>query len=201
MALPKPKPNGSKEQSLSELIQSLAREASRTQLSGFCHNEEVTIRELRLTEDYNQEHWIVAILVSAKALNISFRTHFSNETARTIAARGLNLAHDKVSLEVARDYISEFCNLTAGMIRRTLQQAEIIEGDLTLSLPVQEKVASFALGGGEQDIIDCWAMNVIGCELICAANLRIFDWEKLKLLENKKLATMIVSDEGAINFL
>jgi len=187
-------------QHLSGLLQSLSRQSAKSQLEGLCHRQDAEIRELRLTEDYSQEHWIVAIVVSAKALNICFRTHFSIAAATNLAVKGFGLSAENVTSEVAKDCIGEFCNLTAGSIRRTLQKAKVIEDVPGLSLPTVHKAEDY-VAAPKHDVIDCWAMQILGSEVICASNLSIFDWERVRHLEATKLATMLVSDAGTISFL
>jgi hypothetical protein len=79
-------PANDNRQKVAERFRELSRQAAKSQLEKFCGGTAM-LRELKLTEEFDYEHWLASILVNSKVISIGFRAHYDTETGQKLAAR------------------------------------------------------------------------------------------------------------------
>jgi CheY-specific phosphatase CheX len=79
------------------------------------------------------DHWMALILVSGKALRITFKVHFNIKSTKKMASPIYGKSPEKIEIRQAKDFIKEFCNLAAGYIKKIFEDQSL---DVGISLPL-----------------------------------------------------------------
>ncbi len=118
-------------------------------------------------------HWMSLILVSGPALKITFKAHFKNKVARLLAAPVYSKEPDALTEEQGLDFMREFCNLTAGSIKKALLNHNIKTG---VSLPVVTRGFDelfFSSAAMPNVYSDRWTINSPVGEIHCSVNVEV----------------------------
>ncbi|MFY7931000.1 MAG: hypothetical protein ACOVS5_19185, partial [Oligoflexus sp.] len=78
-------------------------------------------------------HWMSFILLAGEGGKIMFKAHYSSADIQGLVARALNKDVDKINRQLTSDFMREYCNLTAGVIKARLAEVGIHTG---LSIPI-----------------------------------------------------------------
>lgn len=196
-----------KEKDAEKLITSMVRLASVTQLQVVtsASEDEITIEDVLPDTDLSYDHWVSVIFVSGKALRMTFRTHFSSKDARSLAARTFEKEIEEVNVEISHDFIREFCNLTAGAVKRCIIEAQS-DDESDVSIGVPEQFPSYDGVNIKNEVskrphTNFWALKLDENELICAASIEVLDWSLIESIETLEFSSILVSSEGDIQFL
>ena len=95
-----------------------------------CREKKMTPYEMMLSE--SQERMLL-ILVSGKALRITFKVHFNIKSTKKMASPIYGKSPEKIEIRQAKDFIKEFCNLSAGYIKKIFEDQSL---DVGISLPL-----------------------------------------------------------------
>ncbi len=78
-------------------------------------------------------HWMTLILVAGESLRVTFKAHFSTTAAQQLAQKSLNTDADVISSAQVKDFMKEYCNMTAGNLKNAFLNSQIEVG---ISLPL-----------------------------------------------------------------
>jgi CheY-specific phosphatase CheX len=157
-----------------------------------------------LDDSYAREvhgNWMGLILVSGKEVRVTFKTYFNIKDVRIILASMLGKEPSDMSKELAIDFMKEFSNLTAGFIKKILEENEN-PIDTGISLPIVTKGFDdlFYKAINAKEIQDFWAIDVQGVRFYCSPCINIFNENKLKSVLMPVLSDDD-DDDGDIDFL
>ena len=79
------------------------------------------------------DHWMALILVSGKALRMTLKVHFNIKSSKKMASPIYGKTPEKLEVRQAKDFIKEFCNLSAGSIKKIFEDQSV---DVGISLPL-----------------------------------------------------------------
>ncbi len=154
-------------------LKALIRNISWSRIAQRGKPEDFEIKEL-LTKPAVYSHWMAIILVSGTKATITFKVHFKTKNAKRLAAPSYGLAPEALARAQAIDYMREFCNLTGGGIKLSLQSLV----DLHLSLPIVTRGFDeifFAEQTRPNSISDHWRLASGESEVICSTTIDFFD--------------------------
>ena len=77
--------------------------------------------------------WMSLILISGSIGRITFKVFYYSHEIATIAANALQKDSSQISTEQSGDFVKEFCNLTAGAIKKIFEENGFRVG---ISLPL-----------------------------------------------------------------
>jgi len=190
-------------------LRGFVRESAKKRLETAACVPDIPIEELEGINCVETEHWVAIIVISAAALRIKFRVHFTYESALKYMHGNPNL-RDKSAQSTAMDFVREYCNLTAGAIKLGLQQFYTVgtnkDDEFVVNLPDQQvgKIQHSLeqnVNAENKTVSDCWRFNHGGEFLICASRIEIINLEATKKLCEADLSSVLVSDNGDIEFL
>ena len=170
-------------------LTNLFRLVSQHQLELYTKQGTVTIRDIPSDYDMSFDHWIASIAVSGEMLRFRFRVHFTSVAARHLAAMGLGMDPEKVPARIAHDFMREYCNLTAGSMKRWLQNPGAENVSYQVSLP--HKKAAYSDVKLAEELPQSWSLAIGGCEVICVSNVTVFHPESLQFLADPQLEATI----------
>ena len=185
----------------------LVRTAALGNFTRYMRRENPQIKEITASEPLAFDHWIMLILVKSKVLNVSFQTHFTSPVARKLAATGLNLPEKQLTYKICHDFMQEFCNLTAGSIKKHLLDTCLRADSFDMTVQVPEKVPAYDEVNLFKDLKknklhDCFGIEFsAGDEITCATHVKIFDYEALSAIKQLDISVLTVDDEGQVEFL
>ena len=138
------------------------------------------------------------VLVSGSALKCTFKAHYTTKNALLLAASQMHMPVSHVPASVGRDFMREFCNLTAGAIKAALFQLNISCG---ISLPLISRGFDEVMFAADFDlpnvIYDVWQLRWVGGAISCSILYEVFDWEALCEID----ASVRSDAEGDVDFL
>jgi hypothetical protein len=132
-------------------------------------------------------NWMSLVLISGPLLRITFMAHFNQKDIAPILADIYNqndMHEDKLNRKIT-DYMKEYCNLTAGHIKKIFGSQEISVG---ISLPVLLNGFDAVYMKPEmnqkfvKNISDAWILNPTNHEhgkVICSTMIELFNIESL----------------------
>lgn len=115
---------------IAEKLVSLTRSLSVNRLRAYARDENIEAFQRPLAPVYS--NWMALILVVSRAVRVTFKVHYKLESVKPLAA----LLYDKpegMSIHQTTDFMKEYCNLTAGMVKKALELADVSVG---ISLPI-----------------------------------------------------------------
>jgi hypothetical protein len=152
-----------------EKLKTLIRNISRSHLTQQGLAEDVQILDLEF-KPLVYSHWMAIVLVTSKQIKITFKTHFKTRNAQLLAAPLFGLPPNEVSTDRAADCMREYCNLTAGGIKRAL----LSHMETHLSLPIITRGFDelfFALNEGRTSLEDRWILAYRDNQIICTSSV------------------------------
>lgn len=134
-------------------------------------------------EDYKQQvhaNWMSLILISGTSLRITLRVHFNLYQIKKLLTQTLDIESPKDSQ--ALDFVKEFCNLTAGFVKSTMEEHDM---DAGISLPIVTKgfdeIFYTPINSDEKQ--DLWFMEVGGYPIVCTPSFNIYDQDQVDKLQ------------------
>jgi hypothetical protein len=203
MTAKKQEVNGERDVAFS-FLREFIRNAATTRLSSCVKDYQVEIREIGDDEDFSYDHWIAAIVISATTIRVNFRVHFTTKAAREFVAMN-QVLKNATDPNISHDFVREYCNLTAGAIKRGLDHVNSDGGGYIVNLPYQtpafDNVTNLSKGVDRDLVKDCWAYRLNGQELICVTEIEVLDWRLIGGLTDVDMSSLIVTDDGLVEFL
>ena len=115
-----------------EKIKSMIANVAISRLRSLCQREDFEIQEVS-GEEQVFAPWMSLILISGPQIRLTFKAYFKSKTAAAFAAPLFRLPVEQILVDQAIDFIREYCNLTAGGLKKALADAGLSTG---ISLPV-----------------------------------------------------------------
>jgi len=137
--------------------------------------------------------WLTVIDVKASVLKIIFTVYVPTHAGVKYASLGLGADLKDTTLEMAEDFFSEFCNLTAGCIQSSLQETENFITPVVISLPNTLKSTHDNPGKVEpsqnaaNNLNDHWILSGEAGEISCFSSLIIKDTSLVEHLGEVKM--------------
>ena len=182
-----------------KIIRDIIRNSSLMRLKTHAACEDFDIIDADVKDAKIYAPWMSLILVSGKAVRVTFKAHYMNKDAQYLAARVYGSKVDEVKKEQADDFIKEFCNLTAGLIKKSLEDATLSVG---ISLPLVTRGFDeifFPVEGRKNTYMDAWELNYAEASILCSALIEVFDDSVLDKVRPLELEDS--DDDGEIDFL
>lgn len=187
---------------VSENLQKLVRFASLERMKTVAHRQDIISEELpyaanRLTV---HAHWMAFILLAGEGGKITFKAHYSSSDIQGLVARALNKDIDKINADLIGDFMREYCNLTAGVIKAKLADVGIHTG---LSIPIVTRGFD-EIWRMDRDVsneiisIDAWHLKWPSGSVICTMAARADVWAAAQDLKDP---TSDTSSESDMEFL
>lgn len=183
---------------LAAAVKKLMRSASESRLRSQCWRQDLEVREIQ-GEIPVLGHWMSVILISHPAIKLIFRAHFNGVEARKLAAGPYKKGANEVTLSQAQDFANEFCNLVAGLIKRSFEKQNIVMG---ISLPLGTRgfdEVYFPGEDGTRMFTDRWSIGGGDASLSCSASIEVQEAGRFPALDLDALLDL--DDEGGIEFL
>ena len=154
-------------------LKAAIREISQLMLNTHSRRTDFILKDLTTT-DQILAHWMALILVSGSNLKITFKAHFATHLAKNLAAPIYGKSTEELSDEQSLDFMKEFCNLSAGSIKRVLLNIEQKTG---VSIPVVTRGFDelfFSTSSLPNVFADAWTLTCALGQLHCSAVIELF---------------------------
>lgn len=132
--------------------------------------------EMENQDDFCYGHWMAFIMISGSAIRIMLKLHFKKSTAITmLGSKAKNESGEKAD-RMAMDFMKEQCNLMAGALKSSFNNAKIITG---LSIPLVTRGFDEAVFSDKVDrskINDVWKLEWDEGTIVCSSVIEILEW-------------------------
>ncbi|MBY0472262.1 hypothetical protein K2X30_13935 [bacterium] len=155
-------------------LKRLVRNISKSRLVLHGNRSDVELGEIQ-GSPWVYAHWMSIILVSGKDVKMIFKAHFMSKDAKLLASVPYKKASSAIRIEQALDFMREFCNLTAGAIKRSLSDAKVMTG---VSLPLVTRgfdEVFFQANQVKNNIFDQWRLHGPDFEIGCTVSIETFE--------------------------
>ncbi len=149
-------------------------------------------------------HWMCAILLAGPALRLTFRAHFLTEKIRHIVGNALQKESRNLGDDLIRDFVREFCNLTTGRLKRSLEKNQM---DLGISIPLVVRGFDEVFTptpDGQKKVVESWILESPKGSLLCSLYFELLDPAGLSFLTDEAVSKMIAAEsarDSEIEFL
>lgn len=178
-------------------LQNLVRQSAVSRLKLYSQREDIVVEEIE-NPPRVFAHWMSIILVAGRALRATFKAHYMTKEAKYYALKAYAKPIEELTEQQAADYMKEYCNLTAGNIKRLLEVNSVSAG---ISLPLVTRgfdEVFFPITPGQFIFRDHWRMVSEGHPLDCSVVIEVYDEAQLKDL---KIDDQSEEDLGEVDFL
>ena len=104
-----------------ETLKTICRDLSLSRIKTHACLEDITVAE---TEDFGKKdnigQWLSLIFVSSHAVKLNFKCQFYSEDAAFFTAKAIGKEVGEISKQNVDDFVKEFCNLSAGAVKKSL---------------------------------------------------------------------------------
>ena len=172
----------------------LIRQKSILGLEAISKKQELQIDTLSI-DDKVLGHWMSVITVSGDKIHITFKVQFSIKTANEFSKHTFKHVKEAISNSQNKDFMREFCNMTAGYIKNTLINNGLVVG---VSLPLLCRgFDNFFFEPSIHSISgkDCWKLSELNNSIYCSSVIDLADNLILHALEDSEIQT------GDVEFL
>ena len=153
-------------------------------------------------------HWTALILVSGGDLKLTLKVHYYLDEAKVFGAQAGSLPENSDSASSDRlthDFIKEYCNLTAGRLKRLFEDQKFVTG-ISLPLITRGFDEVFSPGpNGTTSFEDAWEFRLDGHSIACTSKVEVIESKTLLELCKTGAFTLINAaesvDEGEVEFL
>ncbi len=152
-----------------EKIKLLIRSTSAGALEAMAQKPGVSLQEISADKKIFG-HWMSLISISGDQLHITFKVQFSVAMARAYAGNGVQENSHEISNSHSKDFIREYCNLLAGIIKNKLAENDIIVG---ISLPLLSRGFDnlfFTTTDPSGSSVDRWKLAYKDLEIFCISD-------------------------------
>ena len=164
----------------------IIRQVSLLRLKAYAENNDFKLKE---ASKYNPHGYVFAnymamIIIAGQSVKITFKTFFNHQDSKPIARYLYNT--DYVDHNRSLDVIKEYCNLTAGYLKKILVENDIMVG---ISLPIATRGFNEVFWDVDESndkitFEDCWQLVSSKSSLHCSYQVEIMDTGKLNTLTN-----------------
>lgn len=183
-----------------EALKDLCRNGSMSRLKAHSKTDYLVVSDwpAHLTEYKDTGEWLSVIFVKSTAIKVLFKAHYHAKEIRQWVCRAQGIDIQDVTNEKCQDFIKEFCNLSAGLLKNAFEQT-----DSRISLPLitrgsDEMFFSCDYQGGKQIFEHKWVIGDLESQVFCSAEIEVYDSQSLE----KLLLTSFGggSDNGDVEF-
>lgn len=165
-----------------KILEDLCRNGTLSRMRSHARLNDITIEELNGEEAAMASvgQWLSLIFIASKAVKIVFKTHYQANDIRFFAANALELPNpDRVTQKQIEDFVKEFCNLSAGIIKIAFE-----ETGSRISLPMVTRASDDMFfnsdyNGGKQVFEDRWLLKHAKGQMACSVVIEVFDKKSL----------------------
>ena len=161
-------------------LKKICRELSLSRIKTHSCIEDITVVE---TEDFGKKddvgQWLSLIFVSSHAVKLNFKCQFYSDDAAFFTAKAIGKEVDGISKQNIDDFVKEFCNLSAGAIKKSLEGSGLTS---LISLPLMTRGSDdvFFKSHPRKDkgpivYSDSWDLMHEGKALTCHIYFEIYD--------------------------
>ncbi len=164
---------------------------------------DLATRDLTPNEDLSYDHWVCCIAVAFKGFAVTFSVHFGSKMARHLASVSVGKASQELNPQFCHDFMREYCNVTAGLIKEKLRQCNFEVADSAkVMLPVQEPSFDIVkLDDQSGSWLSNWILSYMGqSSLICSAKVQVENPAVLVNLEKLDNPAILIDDTGDVDF-
>ena len=181
------------------------REVSLRRMKNHSCNDGVILKEASKLEESKDAigQWLSLIFVSAQAVKMSFKSYYYSEDANFFTSTALGYdSQDKVTKNQVDDFIKEFCNLTAGAIKESLELGGIKS---LISLPLVTRGQDYIFFEVKESdrnplvLTDIWDLELGGHIITCRIVFEVWDQEAMSKIVHSVFGAER-DDEGEIDF-
>ena len=173
----------------------LSRETARKSLIDFSHLASIANRGFEPTLPVHG-HWMSFILLSGEALRIVFKVHYATADASFFASRAYGIEQNVCSKPRALDFVKEFCNVTAGALKASLENYGL---KLGVSLPSTTRGFDEIFFRRNQNAqSDIWIVECDEAKFTCSIDFEILD---SALSFNEPTGGAATTESGNLDFL
>lgn len=163
-----------------ENLKKLVRKKVQQTLTRSARLGETKISEVKNADDFAYDHWMAFIMISGSSIRIMLKIHFNTSTAITMLTHKPRRQKDNEKLQrMAMDFMKEQCNLMAGTLKGSFNNAKIVTG---LSIPLVTRGFDEAVFSDKVDrskINDVWCLEWSEGTVTCSSVLEILDWNEI----------------------
>ena len=177
-------------------MRDLVRNVSIDRFRRAAQNENFILLESSKVERQVYDHWMALILVSGKALRVTLKVHFNIKSSKKMASPIYGKSPEKLEVRQAKDFIKEFCNLSAGYIKKIFEDQSV---DVGISLPLVIRgfdEVFFEKQQKESILEDKFRIETNGIGVLCTNIIEVFNQDVLN-----KIDINIEEEEEEIDFL
>jgi len=181
------------------------REVSLRRMKNHSCNDGVILKEASKLEESKDAigQWLSLIFVSAQAVKMSFKSYYYSEDANFFTSTALGYdSSAKVTKSQVDDFIKEFCNLTAGAIKESLELGGIKS---LISLPLVTRGQDYIFFEVKESdrnplvLTDIWDLELGGHIITCRIVFEVWDQEAMSKIVHSVFGAER-DDEGEIDF-
>lgn len=180
-------------------VMKLVKASALARLKSYAQCPDFEIREYK-NEVGVHAHWMSLILISGRYLRLTFKAHYSSDVAKNLAARAMGRSGSDITDHQAADFMKEFCNLTAGGIKKYFED---LGQSVGISLPLVTRGFDelfFSVPNLKTTFEDVFMLAYPESDIVGSVNVEIFDLDALKefkYVEKQGSA----QDDGEVDFL
>ena len=151
------------------------------------------LRDYAVGEDWKLESFktdlaiygdrMALVLISGKPVKLTFKAHFMESEAKNLATKVYHKPVTSISTEQALDFMKEFCNITAGSLKKMLHEQGLITG---ISLPLVVRGFDEIYFSPSDELMsfeDHWRLSASAVKVICSINIEIYQPEVISTLQ------------------
>lgn len=145
-------------------------------------------------------HWMSIVLVSGNGVKLTFKTHFMTKLALRLASKIYQKTPETLSEEQGLDFMREYCNLCAGLMKRLFLVADMRTG---VSIPVVTRGFDeifFPKISDVNSVHDCWIVDCGIGQFYCTT-ITEFTQEVDLSKFNVTIKQLQSTDDGSVEFL
>ena len=188
-----------------EKLKSEIRDVSLRRMKNHSCNDVVSLKDAAELEERKSVvgQWLSLIFVSSPAVKMSFKSYYYTDDANYFTATALGLEKvDSVTKEQVDDFIKEFCNLTAGAIKESLELGGVKS---LISLPLvtrgQDYIFFEIVETKKNPLVltDIWDLELNGHVITCRVVFEVWDEEAMSKMVHSAFDAD-KDDDGEIDF-
>lgn len=183
-----------------EVLKDLCRNGSVTRMKAHSKADYLVVNDWvdSLKKPNESGEWLSVIFLKSTAIKVLFKVHYNPREVRQWVARALSINTQDVTNEKCQDFVKEFCNLSAGLLKTAFE-----EGDPKISLPFvtrgsDEGFFSADVTGGKKLFQQQWSISDLESQIFCSAEIEVFDAKSLDQLLLKSFGGD--SESGDVEF-
>ena len=154
------------------VLRDTLRKASEVRLKQYLDQPEITVETVKEQGTLIFGFWMSLILIFGPEFQITFKVHYNTKSIQKMSRNALP---NNSSSDVVADFVKEYCNLVAGLIKSYFESIHVPSG---VSLPLVSRGFDdvFSIHQLMSDsILDIWTLSCQEESITCIASCDIYD--------------------------